>query len=290
MFGNPIRMGGLLTSLTPSSACYTAVLEPPTDNNVYYSQVLHKSGSRSARFSFVTPDCNQKCEDLYSLVDFLSFQAGEMGALNVLAQIEESHPFFEILRRAGFSVYSWESIWRVPETPSSSAQEPAWTSPEPGDENAIRCLYQTLVPPLVQHAEPYASESFPRLVYRKQGDILAYVDILSGSAGTCLMPLVHPSVENVSAIFPGLINMLRQKKKPVYLQVRSYQAWLSDALETAAAVPSPRFALLVKHLALGKRYPSSEGVRVRGEQRQAEPTATIVNQFQDPGSQAEGIK
>ena len=213
-----------------------------------------------------------------------------MGALNVLAQIDEAHPLFELFRRAGFSVYSWEAIWRFQGILPGDTSANTWVEAGPGDENAVRCLFQTLVPPLVQHAEPFANGAVQRWVSKPKEDVLAYVDILTGSAGTCLIPLIHPSVEDVSAILPGLVNRFQQKKKPVYLQVRSYQAWLSDALEITGAAPSPRFALMVKHLVVGQRNPVIDGVRVRSEQRQAEPTAPIMNNYNEHGSQTEGIQ
>jgi len=37
-----------------------------------------------------------------------------MGALNLLADITETHPAFELLRKHGFSVYSWENVWKLP--------------------------------------------------------------------------------------------------------------------------------------------------------------------------------
>lgn len=273
----------MVTHLTPSKSCYTAVLEHPTTNRRVYSQVIHPPERRSAYFTFLTPDVLTDANAILSLIDFLSFQAGEMGALNVLAEIEESHTLFEALRRSGFSVFSWESIWRLPQNRAAGQSASNWKSPAGNDGNTLRSLYQTLVPPLVQNAEPYVNGDSVRLIYKTNGEAQAYVEVLKGSAGVYLVPLVHPSVDDVHTLLLDLINHFRVNGKPVYMQVRSYQAWLSDALSELKAHPSPRFALMVKHLALAQRQPLQEAQRVRAEQRQADPAAPMVNNYTEPG-------
>lgn len=269
----------LLLRLNPTTSSYTAVLNSSSGQGAYYSQVLHQPGSRSARFSFLLPDFANEQDGLLSLIDFLCFQSGEMGALNVLAEVEESHGLFEIMRHAGFSVFSWESIWRLPGATATVPVQNSWSPASSMDEPAVRTLFQTLVPPLVQNAEPFTNGSTPRMVYRLNNEILAYVEIISGNAGVYMVPVIHPSVEDVESLLINLINSLGIVDKPVYLQVRSYQAWLSDALLRIQSQPSPRSALLVKHLAIGQLNSVKALQYARSEQRQAEPTAPIMQSF-----------
>ena len=154
--------------------------------------------------------------------------------------------------------------------------ESYWSVPEPADENAIRSLHQTLVPPLVQNAEPFTNGNVPRMVYKRNGEILGYVETLTGPRGTYLSPLFHPSIENIRGLIATLINHFTFTEKPVYFQVRSYQAWLSDALTLIHAEPSPRFALLVKHLTIMQFSQVKQNQSVRAEQRRVEPTAPFV--------------
>lgn len=288
--GNPIGLAGVLARLNPSESSYTAVMEHPENGRRYFSQVIHPPGSRSAHFSFLTPDLIHNEDDFLSLVDFLSFQAGEMGALNVLAEIEESHALFETLRHAGFCVFSWESIWRLPDDLNTGISSSRWNPPATTDLNTVRCLYQTLVPPLVQNAEPFRNGETPRLLYKKNGDALAYVESISGSAGTYLVPLIHPSVEDVGALLLELIGHFRSNGKPLYMQVRSYQAWLSDALAELKAEPSPRFALMVKHLAVGQLNAIKTAQAARSDQRQADPAAPMLNNCTESGYSSDGLK
>lgn len=213
-----------------------------------------------------------------------------MGALNVLAEIEESHALFNLLRAVGFSVVSWESIWQLPQQWPEEQASVNWLVPSPADEVAIRSLFQTLVPPLVQNATPFTNGSTRRVIYKTNCDVLAYVEIQEGSQGIFLTPVVHPSVENVPALLVGLSRYFQSPGRPVYLQVRSYQAWLSEALGQVQAEPSPRFALLVKHLAVGIHNLVMQTQRVRSDARQAEPTAPIVQTYQDAQPSTKGSK
>ncbi|HNR02107.1 MAG TPA: hypothetical protein PKK59_06210 [Anaerolineaceae bacterium] len=288
--GNPIGAAAVLARLNPTESSYTAVMEHPESGRKYFSQVIHPPGSRSAHFSFLAPDLIQNEEDFLPLFDFLCFQAGEMGALNVLAEIEESHALFEALRRVGFCVFSWESLWRMPDDIQQGGSVSDWNPPATTDLNTVRCLYQTLVPPLVQNAEPFKNGNTPRLLYKKNGDALAYVESISGSAGTYLIPLIHPSIENVGPLLVDLIGHFKESGKPLYMQVRSYQAWLADALGELKAEPSPRFALMVKHLAVGQLNSIKTAQSVRSDQRQADPAAPMVNNCTGSGYSPEGLK
>lgn len=288
--GNPIGIAGILARLNPSESSYTAVMEDAEIARKYFCQVIHPPASRSAHFSFLTPDTLHNEDELLSLIDFLCFQAGEMGALNLLAEIEESHLLFELLRHAGFSVFSWESIWRLPENINTAGKTSSWRAPATTDLNQVRCLYQTLVPPLVQNAEPFKNGDTLRLLYKHNADALAYVESISGSRGTYLVPLIHPSVEDVGPLLVDLISQFNGNGNPVYMQVRSYQAWLSDALVELKAEPSPRFALMVKHLAIGQLNPMRNAQPARSEQRQADPAAPILNNCAESGLTPDGLK
>ncbi len=288
--GNPVRLGGLLSSFAPDASSYVAVGESARGNQIIFSQVSHQPGGRSAHFTFFTPDEIDGEDDFSALIDFLCFQAGEMGALNVLADIEESHSLFERFRRAGFCVFGWETIFWIPKNIIFDRSKSCWFKPSAAEENALRSLYQTLIPPLVQNAEPFANGGTPRLVYKVNGDVQAYAESISGSAGIYLVPVIHPSVEDVHTLLLDLIDHFQGMGRPLYLQVRSYQAWLAEPLQQLGAENSLRFALLVKHLAVGQLNAIKEGQRARSEQRQAEPTAPILNHYVKAGTRSDGVK
>jgi hypothetical protein len=77
-----------------------------------------------------------------------------------------------------------------------------------------------------------------------------YVNVTYGPRGIVLTPLIHPEATDVATRLTGLLNHLPDRRnRPVYLCVRSYQAWLEPALEDLGGKASPRQAVMVKHLA-----------------------------------------
>jgi hypothetical protein len=68
--------------------------------------------------------------------------------------------------------------------------------------------------------------------------------------GIVLTPLIHPEATDVSAKLAALISNLPDRRdRPVYLCVRSYQAWLEPVLADLGAKAGLRQAVMVKHLA-----------------------------------------
>jgi hypothetical protein len=75
------------------------------------------------------------------------------------------------------------------------------------------------------------------------------VNVTQGVYGIVLTPLIHPEVVDVGAKLISLVDQLTDRRnRPVFLCVRSYQAWLEPALEDLGAHSSERQAVMVKHL------------------------------------------
>jgi hypothetical protein len=278
--GNPAGIGAMTSSLFSTSESFTAIIEATSKTNPIISQLVHHPGSRSARMVFLLPENPDQNEEIPVMLDFLSGKAGEMDAANLLAEIEETSSLFEFLRRAGFSVYGWEKIWKLPQKNSHFIEgKSSWSKPTPADDISIRSLYQTLVPPLVQNSEPFTTNGTPRLVYRPSEEITAYVECKSGPLGIYLIPLIHPSIIDPAGLLADLAAHFVGLEKPVYIQVRSYQSWLDAPLSRLGAESSCQFSLMVKRLAIAQKALVSSGSRNRVEQVQAKPTSPIVQNF-----------
>lgn len=251
------------------------------------SQILHQSGDRSARLNFLVSDPSNSDDGISELWDYLCYKAGEMGAVNVLAQLEETDPFFESLKRAGFTAYGWEAAWKLPgKVDSSAVSESNWTIANQTDEPQLRNLFQSLVPPIVQAAESFSNGGTRRLVYRVNDEIIAYIESSNGPAGLYLKPLVHPSAVDINSLLIDLADQFSDMGQPVYLQVRSYQAWLLNTLESIGGESSAHFTLLVKHLAIMQRNGVVISNRKMADNRRTEPTTPMVNNLvaDDPPS------
>jgi hypothetical protein len=222
-------------------------------------------------------DPNQ-VDELPAMIDFLGYHACEENAFNLLADVEDAHPLYEILRRSGFAVYGLESLWRLQpftndEGEGSSA---SWSPAVPTDEVAMRSLYQNLTPPVEQSAEFYQSNLSDRLVYRADEEITSWVEYRTGPLGIYFIPVIHPSIHDPKELLMALSASFARFGKPVYLQVRSHQSWLQPSLGDMGAQSIGQYTLLVKHLAIAQKSAVTNGQRSRVERAQAKPTAPFI--------------
>jgi hypothetical protein len=256
------------------AVCPAADGQPPL-----FGQVQHFIGDRSARLTYILPGIPEPHPALPALLDELAARAGEMGATNLLAEINDGDASLEVLRKGAFSIYGWETIWKLPrKAPTDLGAPHLWEPMTAVDEPAVRSLYQTLVPPLVQTAEPYPGPDVRRLIYRNNGEMVAYVESSGGAKGIYLKPIIHPAAELPQELLAELIKLFQGLDRPVYLQMRSYQAWLSPFLDELNAGTSLHFALMVRRLAV-PQYAPAAAQRLRLEHRQTETSATIVQKM-----------
>ncbi|NMB90688.1 MAG: hypothetical protein GYA17_20200 [Chloroflexi bacterium] len=286
--GGPLGFSAVLANLHPHYGSYLGVAGG-RERARWIGQLRHMMGERSARVSFLMPTRDPQSTAALDLIEGLVCQAGDWGAYHVLADVEERSPVFEFFRRAGFSVYARQQIYRLilPGKDDQKRLPKGWTFARQGDEAAIRLLYQSLVPPLVQSAESFSSQRLQGLVFRYQDDVQGYVDIVAGPRGIFLQPLIHPSLEDAAPVIYNLVwNLFPLLGRPVYIAVRSYQAWLHDILEKMPAQPGPKQTLMVKHLANTQRALNLNSHLAVVEKHQIEPTVPMVQNLMETTDQA----
>lgn len=276
--GNPASLGALTSSLFDSTERMTAIVEATSDSSHLVGQVVHHGKSRIARLSFLQMDDPAQGNGVPALVDFLSFQAGESHATNLLAEVEGTSGIFETLRRSGFAAYGIETIWRLPKGRSQAAENSAfWQPSTEKNEGGMRNLYQNVTPPLEQSAEPCQINSSNCLVHCANDEIAAWILYTSGPLGICLVPVFHPSHKESLALLQNLADLFTNSTRPVYLKVRSHQSWLNGSLDEIGAQSSGQYTLLVKHLAVTQKALVTNGQRVHADPRQAKPTVPILH-------------
>ena len=274
----------MLAHMRPESGSFTGVVPSSNAEPPLIGQMIYASGERSAHLTFMAPDNASQASGLPSLFEGLASQAGQWGAFNLLAEVEELSPIFENLRRSGFCVYAWQRIWQLPPLGSGEGRPPNhWRPALPVDEFAIRSLYQSLVPPLVQSAEPLSPRTPQGLVYHQEGEVLAYAEGIRGPRGIYLQPVIHPGADCVPELLDDLPYALPIHffGRPVYYAIRSYQAWLESALEKMGARVTPRQALFVKHLMSPQRVPATNKLLGVLEQQSAQPNTPMINNFSE---------
>ena len=284
--GNPLAPLAILSYLNPARGSYTGVAGGKNGNPRPVGQVHYRAGRRSARLAFLMPERTARQEDVIALLERLAYEAGGWGACNVLAEAEEHSPLFDALRRAGFVVYARQQIWQLEEVKSIGADRSTdWQPALSVDEFAIRSLYQSLIPPLVQSAEAFPETYEQSLVYRHDPDeLLAYAQGWFGPRGVYVLPLFHPGVNDSLELLAGLVARIApHPSRPLYLAVRSYQAELESGLEALHASPGPRQVLMAKYLVNLQRAPAFNPRSSVLEKRRAEPTTPIIsNMAQTP--------
>jgi hypothetical protein len=240
----------MLASIVPTVGIFTAIAESQDgDVDTVIGQAIHHAGDSHAYISFLAPKHALSETTLPPLVDHIVAEAGGRGILRILADLDERSPVLEAFRQSGFAVYMRQRIWLLGEQAEQQPGNHAWRTASERDLFAIRVLYANLVPGLVQQVEPVSMDQPKGLVYYKDGDLKAYVELRYGLRGIWARPYIHPDIEEAAhELVALLLSLPSRRARPVYVCISAYQSWMDGILEDLGASPSPRQVLLVKHL------------------------------------------
>lgn len=242
--GNPLGAVGLFAYVNPARHIYSAIINGGGESVL--AGIIHSRSDAFAKLLFIAPSSQLDHPALPELIENLVEQAGGWGAFHVLAEVDETSNAFVALRRAGFSVYAWQRMWDVSDVKEIDKSF-AWTRVKSTDMPSVQSLYHQIVPPLLQPIEPHPKTALGWMC--NEGG-KCYVSATQGVYGIVLIPLIHPEATNVSGKLVSLINHLPDRRnRPVYVCVRSYQAWLEPVLADLGAQGADRQAVMVKHLA-----------------------------------------
>jgi hypothetical protein len=254
-----VPAGAMLSYFARAIGIYTFLCTDEDDRGEpVLGQVTHGRGEQLAHLSFLAPVAALDDDTLLTLVAHIIKQIGKRGAFHLMAEVEERTAAFENLRRAGFALYIHQRIWKSQEDTQHKPNPTQWRDIRSQDVIAVRSLYATLVPALVQQVESLPTERMKGLVYYLDDELLAFAEIRYGQRGIWVHPFIHPDTQNVTERLEDLLhNLPNRHSRPVYLCVRSYQSWLENSLEDLQAEAGPLQAVMVKHLAVGKKVSNS---------------------------------
>lgn len=242
--GSPLGAVGLMAYMNPARHIYSAIANGEPESVL--GGIIHARDESFAKLLYLAPASQLGHPDLPALIENLAAQAGAWGAFHVLAEVNETSDAFVPLRRSGFSVYAWQRMWDVSQA-ADGGSEVEWSRIKSEHLHTIHNLYHQIVPPLLQPVEPQPKAAAGWMC--NEG-MKCYVSVSQGVYGIVLTPLIHPETRDVGTKLASLIAHLPDRKnRPVYLCVRSYQAWLEPVLADLGAQGANRQAVMVKHLA-----------------------------------------
>jgi len=263
----PLSLNALLTNLNPQRDSYSLISREK--NRVLLGQVTHQNGSTRASLGFLAPEV-ENITLLTPMLESMLRRAGEWGCQSLLAEVDEDSATFRSLRQAGLSMYAWQRAWKL-DPASLSGEGGCWQPAVSADLPGILSLFNQIVPAMMQSVEPPPREP-SGLVLRNNDDMQAYLALTYGPRGIWIQPLIHPEMN----CQPGWLPVIPDRKnRPVYLCVRSYQAWLESMLDDLGAEPGERQAVLIRHLTQRKRVEEALPVKKR-EPAWAKPATPLT--------------
>ncbi len=270
--GRAISPMVLLSYLTPTSGFFTWV--SVDDEQTILAQLNHPAESPYGRVSFLAPERAIKNSGAQALLEHLAKQAGQRGAFNLLAEVDEHAPAFEALRQAGFGIYARQRIWKLLRNTQVQTEPFRWQPVKDRDTLPIQTLFHNVVPGLVGQFESLPAKHLRGLVCFKDDKLIGYVDLKYGYHGIWARPFIHPDAENIDDHLSSMIaNIPDRRSRPIYLCVRTYQSWLEPALGEMDTQSSPLQAVMVKRLAVRHKVALQALPQIEG---QTEISAPVV--------------
>jgi hypothetical protein len=214
-------------------------------------QMRHRSGDLHAHITYLAPTPSDDDFALWlTLLDGLAHVAGVRGAADVVAEVDDNSPALEVLRAAGFVLYTRQDIWRREASPSAQPCAPGRLAAR-RDAFEIATLYNSIVPGLIQQVEPSPAEADACYVLAggqpgEQGFVAAW----RGARGVLIDVYIHPgAADRAHEVIGGALARLPAHRILVYCRTRPYQVSLGGALEAHGFEWLCRQALMVRHTA-----------------------------------------
>jgi len=243
--GSPLGAVGLMAYVNPARHIYSAIANGEKESVL--GGIIHSKDDSFAKLLYLAPASQLRHPDLPALIENLAAQAGEWGAFHVIAEVDETSEVFVPLRKSGFAVYAWQRMWDVSQI-AETGSDVEWTKVKSVHIQSMQNLYHQIVPPLLHPVEPQPKDG--AMGWMCNEGAKCYVGVSQGVYGIVLAPLIHPESTDVSGKLVSLIASLPDRRnRPVYICVRSYQAWLEPVLADLGAQGANRQAVMVKHLA-----------------------------------------
>jgi hypothetical protein len=234
------------------------------------AQLRHTPGKERARIVYVAPEPNLAEETIRAwndLLDHLAHEAGTRGAQSLVAEAPVDSPAVELLRGAGFAVYTRQTVFQLdPSAPGAAPRDDETIDlgrarlrrRRPVDMWDVNLLYANTAPRLLQLIEPPpgAQDDGRRHGYvledTARREMVGYLEVIRGPAGLWLKGWLHPDAEErAGELVTGAVQLARaaqdDRVRPVYWCVRRYQDWLRGPLSYGGFHECGSQLVMVRH-------------------------------------------
>jgi hypothetical protein len=232
---------------------------------------------KGARLNWLLSTQKTGSDPLPELIEHISLEAGTRGARFISAGAKVDDCLFEILRRAGFCVYGWQSIWKLDNFPSISPYNCLykWRLSSEKDLPAIEALQRKLLAPAVQSVTEFASTRQPKYLLEGDGEVQGFAYIERSNNLATIKPFLRMETENVEALLNQLAGVFLPGASSIFLIQTSDQAWLTQTLLAMGSQVLPREELLVKHFAVMEKLPVA-GLNTAHNGRQTDTIRPLI--------------
>ena len=265
----------LLSLISPASGFCTGIQLLRSSDGFLLGQIHNASQEFSAQVSFLAPGDLLEQPGMDSLLQHLCQQAGDRGALQVLAEVEKHSQAEALLYGVGFRPYTDQQIWILPEAFPRERAYPAWIPITPRHEEEIRSLYQRVIPSTVKHIEPPPKvREMQGLIAWQSGRTVGYIRTQFGPRAVLVDAVFDPSSGNFQDHILGIReNLPYHRTRTIYFRVRGYQRRLGSALESLGATSISHQSAVVKKLAV--HYNAQQKVNYRTFENQPDITSPV---------------
>ena len=285
--GAPFSWSNIISSIRPADLSFAGIYENQDGERSAVGHITKSPKLSTAQINFLLVPSIPRQEDLVFLLEALVKEAGTWGAKQIVAEISPDAAYFSEFRKSGFVVFSKQRIYRFASPYHfQSGVDIHWRTWTSDDIPAVRTLYQTLVPPLIQPIEPLTRlESLGLVCYDDKEELQAFADLVYGPVGVWVLPFVHPQspLDTTGILLQLVLDLPDLNGRSVYLASRSYQPWIDSALESSPAEQGSEQALLVRYIAIRQR--ATAGLAFKQlENGNAEPTYPVTYITDNKGS------
>ena len=233
------------------------------DEDSCFGQIEKGQNKKYAQMSYL--GCSENIQPLTvcRLLEALIKEAGSWKAWGVLADLPEGSELFEGFRKAGFTIWARQKVFKLTSQEMPPSSPNLWRSGSEFDKLAIDTLSKEVVPTSVQLIENLSDKWADSMVaYQKDGRLGAFAMIEHGPRGIWVSMTVHSDAD-AQALISSLVQQVSDVlERPIYLAVRSYQAHLENTVVRMGFGASESQILLVKYLVLKRALDANQVKKV----------------------------